>query len=277
MFATGDEKKKFPVVPLAAAVIVLALVGGLFFFLRKPNSTPATATKVATTTASVPLASTTAPVTTTSTAPALTQTAAPTSTGLGSNDQALIDQEVQRRLLQERERLTAQQQRAQQAAAAQNSSTPTVTPAATQTTAPPPQVQPVVPPPTATVAETRPEPPPPAAEPAPQQAAPQRTTREGDLVDAGAEGLVAPELVRMRDPVYPPVAKMRRIQGEVLINVLVNENGRVGEARVVRAPNPDLGFSQAALEAARSATFRPATKDGVRVKTYKTMKLTFKL
>jgi TonB family protein len=63
----------------------------------------------------------------------------------------------------------------------------------------------------------------------------------------------------------------------VVVSALVSETGRVLQARVLRGINPDLGLNAAAVDAVRGSTFRPATKDGVRVKTYTTVAVNFKL
>ena len=59
--------------------------------------------------------------------------------------------------------------------------------------------------------------------------------------------------------------------------LLVDEEGRVIETRLVKGVGRDVGINEAALAAARSARFEPATKDGVRVKmwTYLTMPFQF--
>jgi len=55
-------------------------------------------------------------------------------------------------------------------------------------------------------------------------------------------------------PVYPPSAKQQRIEGKVIIKVLVDEQGRVSKAEVL-CGHPAL--AEAALEAAKLAVFEP--------------------
>ncbi len=118
------------------------------------------------------------------------------------------------------------------------------------------------------------DPEPAAAEPVPQ-APPQPTTREGDLVQLGP-GVAAPQLVSYDKPQYPPAAKRVGAQGVVVVSLLVDENGRVVDTRVVEGPKQH-GFNEAALAAARTARYRPATKDGVRVKVWTRLRIPFKL
>jgi TonB family protein len=60
----------------------------------------------------------------------------------------------------------------------------------------------------------------------------------------------------------------------VEVRVLVDERGKVERAEQVGAA-VGLGFDEAALEVARHSSYNPATKDGVRVKMWTTMKISF--
>ncbi len=133
-----------------------------------------------------------------------------------------------------------------------------------------------------TSADTVPEPAPAAADsvpaPSPTTAAePQRRqVRVGDLVEAGP-GVIAPRIKNMPNPVYPPAARRLNKSSVVPVRVraLVDENGRVTRAEL-GGPDPGFGFGDAALAAARSARFEPATLQGVRVKMWKPFTVEFK-
>jgi len=150
---------------------------------------------------------------------------------------------------------------------------PTATPTAAPTPEPTPEPAPV-PEPTPTPAPTpRPTPvPTPTAAPAP--AAP--AVRRGELVELGP-GVVPPGLISVDRPAYPPLARRLKVQGEVVVSVLVDENGKVIETRLAKPFPQEVGFNEAALAAGRSATFRPATKEGVPVKVWHQLKIPFKL
>ncbi|GEJ58611.1 energy transducer TonB [Anaeromyxobacter diazotrophicus] len=65
---------------------------------------------------------------------------------------------------------------------------------------------------------------------------------------------------------YPEEARRLGVEGEVRLRLLVDEEGRVREARVVR--DPGHGFGAVAARAARAyCRFRPARKDGAAVAT----------
>ena len=111
------------------------------------------------------------------------------------------------------------------------------------------------------------------AEPAP---APRREpqVQVGDLVQAGP-GVVRPQIVRLPDPRYPAAARRMNKSASVDLKVLVDEGGEVVQAERV-GPKVGFGFDEAAVDAARRASFRPATKEGVRVKMWTSLRVTFK-
>jgi TonB family protein len=276
------ETKRSPVVPVTiAAVLVAAIVGG-FFWIRSRGSAastpvPAATSKVASKAPDrVPVTATTAPTTdtTASAVPATASTAtAPTL------DQRLINQEVQKRLAAERARLD--QQTPTETAAPAPAPTPLLGRSAQPQQQPAPVTQTVAPPPVQTASVTPAPPPPPTATEAPAEQtlppapAAQTTVREGDLVQAGTDGLVPARILRRGVVPYPPMAKAQRVQGTVVLSVLVSETGQVLEVRVLRGVG--AGLNEAAEQIMRRSTFAPPTKDGVRVKAWTTVPIDFKL
>lgn len=69
-----------------------------------------------------------------------------------------------------------------------------------------------------------------------------------------------PSLVTRTDAPYPPDAKRERREGSVELELLVGEDGKVIEAKVTTPAGH--GFDEAALAAARSFVFTPATQGG---------------
>jgi TonB family protein len=273
----GKKGSAAPLIAIGAVVLLLAAGGWWVMRGKGDAATPATNTAAPATTAAAttPATSTLIPLSTETT---LTEGTATT----GSIDPSLIDQEVAKRIAAERARLQAlaQQQQQQQAAA----QTATVAPAVTrpvpvpqqpapQQEAPAPVVErpaPVQtqPDPTPQVTETR------AATPEPAPAA--ARVREGDLVAAGTPGLVPPRITRRGNVPYPPVARMQKIGGTVVTNVLVSETGQVLQVQILRGVNRPVGLNEAAQETMRRSVFSPATKDGVRVKSWVTVPVDFK-
>jgi periplasmic protein TonB len=78
--------------------------------------------------------------------------------------------------------------------------------------------------------------------------------------------LIAPPRVS-----YPPIARQQRISGRVVILVLVTEDGVVAQARIQRGVGGRSGLDGAVLDAVRSSRFRPATKNGIPVKMWRTV------
>jgi TonB family protein len=129
------------------------------------------------------------------------------------------------------------------------------------------------------VADTRPATPTPAQPqptPAQSQPAPATTTpapvaaapavREGDVVDASLLDAL-PRPTRPIRPVYPPMAARQKIQATIIISALIDENGEVGEVKVLRG-DARFGLNDAAIRALRSSRFSSPMKNGKRVKTW---------
>jgi TonB family protein len=90
-------------------------------------------------------------------------------------------------------------------------------------------------------------PPPPPASPPPAGA-----IRVGGII-------MQPTKVRHVEPPYPPIAQSARVQGVVIIEIVIEPDGRVGTARVLRSiPLLD----QAALDAVKQWEFTPTRLNG---------------
>jgi len=115
---------------------------------------------------------------------------------------------------------------------------------------------------------------PPAPEPAKAREPEPLRVHAGDLAEPGP-GVAPPQLVSFPKPEYPPLARRLRVQGVVVVSVLVDENGQVQDARIVEPIPQKVGINEAALAAARSARYKPATKQGVRVKMWTRLRIPF--
>jgi TonB family protein len=74
-----------------------------------------------------------------------------------------------------------------------------------------------------------------------------------------------PQCLSCPNPPYPPALERMGVQGEVELEITVDERGQVMNARVV-AVNGDTEFGRAAQKAVRNWRFKPATRDGVPVR-----------
>jgi len=65
---------------------------------------------------------------------------------------------------------------------------------------------------------------------------------------------------------YPRAARSMRASGEVDLQALVGIDGTVEEVRVAEVSRRGVGFEKASEEAVRQWRYRPATKNGVKVR-----------
>lgn len=87
--------------------------------------------------------------------------------------------------------------------------------------------------------------------------------------------MTPPSLVLRVDPEYPLSARRARREGTVVITVVVDRDGAVGEAKILRSVSPDI--DQAALDAVLRWRYRPALRNGKRVAVSCVIRLTFEL
>jgi TonB family protein len=85
----------------------------------------------------------------------------------------------------------------------------------------------------------------------------------------------APIVVTRVEPAYTDEARKAHISGIVILEVLIDKNGDVREANVLK-PLP-FGLDQAAIDAIRQWKFRPATKNGEPVDVIFSLTVNFKL
>lgn len=86
---------------------------------------------------------------------------------------------------------------------------------------------------------------------------------EGDrpFVD-GAPGVTSPRPLAEQKPEYTVEAMRARVQGTILLEATVLENGSVTDIRVLKAMEPSYGLDEKAVEALRAWKFRPGTYQG---------------
>jgi TonB family protein len=79
-------------------------------------------------------------------------------------------------------------------------------------------------------------------------------------VENAASKTVSAEIISKPNPVYTDEARKLHIEGEVLLEVVFESNGKVRVLRVVRGLGH--GLDEAAMRAAEQIRFRPALQDG---------------
>ena len=94
----------------------------------------------------------------------------------------------------------------------------------------------------------------------------------------GEAGLVAPVARERREPSYPPDALVRRIQGSVVIEAVVDLDGRVTRSRVaVSLDQNHFGLDDEALNAVSQWTFTPGELKGQKVPVLVRLVVTFRM
>ncbi len=91
--------------------------------------------------------------------------------------------------------------------------------------------------------------------------------KEGDLVDVGQVSR-PPQATKVVKPEPTTLARQRKVSGTVLVRVLVDETGHAAQAEVYRDTTPKVGLGEASVSAVKQWEWTPATKDGVKVKTW---------
>jgi protein TonB len=84
-----------------------------------------------------------------------------------------------------------------------------------------------------------------------------------------------PTLTSKAKPSYPELAKSARIEGGVWVKVLVEKDGKVAKAVVIKS-DAEV-FNDEAMTAAKRCTFEPAQMNGQNVACWATINYNFKL
>jgi protein TonB len=114
--------------------------------------------------------------------------------------------------------------------------------------------------------------------PAAQPQAPQpKRAKLGDLV-ALEQVDTQPVALEKVEAIYPALALRFGLEGTVVVNALISETGDVIRTTVIRkiTTSGNYGFEDASEEAVKKWKFRPAVKDGVKVKTWMPVAVVFK-
>lgn len=96
------------------------------------------------------------------------------------------------------------------------------------------------------------------------------------MPEAKQLGITSPEVVQKVNPLYPEEAMKQKIAGTVILEAVIDVEGKVLDVRIVDDPHPLL--SSAAAEALRQWTFTPAHReDGKPVSVRMSITFNFKL
>jgi TonB family protein len=91
----------------------------------------------------------------------------------------------------------------------------------------------------------------------------------------GEEGVASPSVTYKVEPSYTPEAKEAKIQGGVVLNLVVNAQGRADDIKVTRSLDPGLDAN--AVAAVSQWLFKPGMKDGQPVDVAVRIEINFRL
>ncbi len=99
---------------------------------------------------------------------------------------------------------------------------------------------------------------------------------DDDDVDGGISHVVVPpSILTSVEASYPAAALAQRREAHVHLELQVDAQGRVTDARVLESAGED--FDASAMAAVQQYVFRPATQDGIPVRSYVSFKYAFRL
>ena len=83
-----------------------------------------------------------------------------------------------------------------------------------------------------------------------------------DIAELDQEAVV----VKPITPKYPKIAQKAGIEGQVILEIIINEKGRVIDAKVLHVTQKGFDFEKNALEAVKKLYFEPFIKEGEAIK-----------
>ena len=96
-------------------------------------------------------------------------------------------------------------------------------------------------------------------------------------VEQGEPGLVLPVGIHKPQPEFPEMARKIRRPGRVILRAVVDAGGNIKDIVVLLAPDPDLGFSEAAIRAVTRWRYKPGELRGRPVSVRLTVVVDFNL
>lgn len=107
-----------------------------------------------------------------------------------------------------------------------------------------------------------------------QEIRPEEITKTGDVVPLSSVD-VQPELIKRVEPRYTIAAKQLKVNGKVVVMILISENGDVINTRIIQKIENAYGLNEEAEKAVRKWKYKPAVKNGVKVKVWKPVAIVF--
>jgi TonB family protein len=89
------------------------------------------------------------------------------------------------------------------------------------------------------------------------------------------DDVIPPEMIRARSPRYTDIARRNRVQGVVIIEAIINKEGKVLKVKILKGL--PMGLNEAAADAGQKWRFAPATLNGKPVDVFYNLTVNFRL
>lgn len=99
----------------------------------------------------------------------------------------------------------------------------------------------------------------------------------GNGVLGPGSGVTMPTLLTEVKPSYTAEAMRAKVQGAVMVEAIVREDGSVGQVRIVRSLDRTFGLDEEALKAVKNWRFKPGKREGQNVAVIVEIELMFTL
>ena len=106
-----------------------------------------------------------------------------------------------------------------------------------------------------------------------ESAEPAQATGASEIPPTGGD-ITPPRVVKQTRPKYPQDAFDQKIEGEVVIEVMIDTKGRVTNTRVIKSVP---GLDKAAVDSLKKWRFRPALKNGIPIAFRAHLPVSFKI
>ena len=100
---------------------------------------------------------------------------------------------------------------------------------------------------------------------------------QDETVYKPGDGVSTPQVIKSVAPQYTSEAMKQMIEGAVVLDVVVNSDGKVGDVKVQESLDAVYGLDDNAVKAMKQWEFTPGTKDGKPVAVRVEVKMAFTL
>jgi protein TonB len=99
--------------------------------------------------------------------------------------------------------------------------------------------------------------------------------QDGPVYQVGDPGVTPPRVVKEVRPMYTPEARRAKVQGEVVLKTVINQEGEPTDIRVVQSLEESL--DREAVKALERWVFEPGRRNGDPVRVEVEIRLSFKI